>query len=297
MGRNITVANMVAGRSAQACKTIALCAGLVASLAGIFWYGCAGAGSPPEPFLSSPLLLALRHMDHPAFVREVERLRSIDAPDREGMTALLTVACCGELDDLKYVLSKNPDVNRVHPFRGTPLMAVLMRRDAASAKLLLGNGADVTRVTPWGDTALLAAVRSGSAECVELILQAAPAAQHRAALVSPGMLENPLNCAASDDADEPILRRLLAAGFDPNRVGRNGQLPLVTATASGSSRCASLLITAGANPDLPDGRGRIARVLARRVARRDARLAAANPPNAPASTAAQAPPPVSRTRL
>jgi ankyrin repeat protein len=163
-------------------------------------------------------------------------------------------------------------VNRAQRGRGTPLVAVLMRRDAASARLLLQNGADVCRLLPDGDCALLAAIRGGSEECIEIVL----AAQSRRGgnLFPPGMLENPLNCAASDDAQAPVLRRLLAAGVDPNRAGANGQLPLITALLSGSQRSAALLLGAGANADVPDGRGRIARALAGS----DARLAMVYPP-------------------
>jgi ankyrin repeat protein len=138
--------------------------------------------------------------------------------------------------------------------------------------LLLQRGADPCRLVPDGDCALLAAIRGGSEECIEIIVTAVE--RRGGDLFPPGMLENPLSCAASDDAQEPVIRRLLAAGVDPNRAGANGQLPLITALLSDSPRSAVLLLRAGANADLPDGRGRIARALTGS----DGRLAAAYPP-------------------
>jgi hypothetical protein len=56
---------------------------------------------------------------------------------------------------------------------------------------------------------------------------------------------------------------------------------LITALLAGSSRSAALLLGVGANADLPDGRGRIARTLAGS----DARLAVAYPPGISAPNA------------
>jgi ankyrin repeat protein len=263
MGKNtVFFRTTISGFVPQSIKTFAVCIALAASLAGIFWYGDTRTGSTPEPFLSSPLVRALRHRDHAAFVRELDRLPSIDTTDHEGMTALLTVACCGDLDALRCVLERKPNLDCVNRGRGTPLMAVLSRGDADAARLLLRSGADLRILVDGGDCALLSAIRGGSDECVAVVLDAA--SDSPGDLFLPGMVESPLNCAASDDAQEPMTRRLLAAGVDPNRAGANGQLPLVTAILSGSPRSAALLLRAGANADLPDGRGRIARGLAGR---------------------------------
>lgn len=272
MGDDTVSRSTRVGRSAQSLKSFALRTALVAALAGVFWYGGTRAEAPPQPFMSSPLVEAIRSRDRAALVRELDRLPSIDTVDEEGMTALLTAACCGDVDDLKCVLARRPDVNRVQRAYGSPLMAVLVRRDAAAARLLLQRGADPGRLAPDGDCALLAAIRGGSDECIDLIIAAVK--RRGGDLFTPGMLENPLTCAASDDAQAPVIRRLLAASVDPNRAGANGQLPLVTALLSQAPRSASLLLAAGANPDLPDGRGRVARSLAGT----DERIAAAYPP-------------------
>jgi ankyrin repeat protein len=269
MGEDTVSKGTRVGRGAQSLKSFSLCTLLLTALAGVFWYGGTRAESPPQPFLSSPLVQAMHSRDRAALVRELDRLPSVDTPDEEGMTALLTAACCGDVEDLKCVLARGPDLNRVQRAYGSPLMAVLVRRDAAAARLLLQRGADPGRLAPDGDCALLAAIRGGSDECIDLIVAAV---QRRGDdLFPPGMLENPLSCAASDDDQTPVIRRLLAMGVDPNRAGSNGQLPLVTALLCNAPRSASLLLGAGANPDLPDGRGRVARALAAT----DGRLAAA----------------------
>jgi ankyrin repeat protein len=259
MGKD-TASVSFSGDGPQSVKVFTLCIAIAVALGWIIWYGTTrDESTTPQPFLSSPLLQAVRHRDRAAFIRELDRLPSVDAYDREGMTALLTVACCGKIDDLRDVLARKPDVNCANRGRGTPLMAVLWKGDAAAARLLLGSGADPRRVVWGGDCALLAAVRSGSEECVELTLAALGASPDD--LFPSGLLENPLNGAVLDDTQEPILQRLLATGIDPNRAGANGQLPLVTAILARSHRSTSLLLRAGASADLPDGRGRMARSL------------------------------------
>jgi ankyrin repeat protein len=265
MGKHITFKRPSLGNGgAQSLKSFALCAGLAAALAGVFWYGGMRAepSSPspePEPFLSSPLLEAMRHRDRAAFARELDRLPSIDAVDADGMTAVLAVACCGDIEDLKSILTRNPDIHCAQRARGTPLMAVLMRGDAAATRLLLQRGADPCGVMGSGDCPLLAAIRGGSEECLEMIVESVR--RRGGDLFPPGLRESPLSYAASDDGQMPMLRRLLAAGVDPNRAGANGELPLITALVSDAPSAATLLLNAGADVDLPDGRGRIARTL------------------------------------
>src|SRR4051794_3795547 len=134
---------------------IATAYGLLAVvLGGTVWYGKACSSSRPEAYLASPFVDVLRQRNTEPFVREIARLPSIDTPDREGMTPLLAVLCCGG-DELAYVLARGADVNRDHPVRGTPLVAAMALGKPDAARLLLRYGADSARLTINGDTPLL----------------------------------------------------------------------------------------------------------------------------------------------
>jgi ankyrin repeat protein len=164
---------------------------------------------------------------------------------------------CGDADETEYVLMRGADPNRCQAARGTPLIAALGNADAAKAELLLRYGADPCRVTNSGDTPLLAAVRGGSVACVRLMLS------RGVEPMPPGVRENPLNCASAASAEGlGVIRILLAAGVDPNRAGTNGELPIVSTTLYRSAEAVALLRAAGADPDLPDPKGRTARAAA-----------------------------------
>jgi hypothetical protein len=276
------------GRAAQLLKMVTACGVLAAALGGMVWYGDARGRSTPDAFRSPPFVDALRHRDWAAFVRAIDQLPSIDTVDAEGITPLLAVVACGDDDELAYLLARGADVNWCHHALGTPLMVAVAKGDVSAARMLLRRGADATRLTSTGDVPLLAAVRGGSAECVRLVLAGGAARD----LMPPGILANPLDGLDFADGDEELCRLLLAAGVDPNRTGRNGQLPLVSAALMGSHRCVSLLLAAGANPDLPDGRGRTARALPTNDPRIAAALRRAQP-----AVAAREGQPQRRTRL
>jgi ankyrin repeat protein len=246
--------------SAPACRlgdeirVIATCAVLVAAFAGFAWYGVTRQPPAPSAYLTSPLVQALHGRDHAAFVRAVDGLGWIDQADDEGTTLLILTVCCGDASETEYVLSRGADPNRCHAIRGTPLIAAFATANVPAAELLLRRGADPTRVTKTGDTALLAASRGGSLAGIRLLLA------RGIELMPAGIRENPLNCAAAAGDDGlDVLRALLSAGIDPNRAGENGELPLVSATLYRSTGAVALLRAAGANPDLPDRKGRTAR--------------------------------------
>jgi ankyrin repeat protein len=241
-------------RLAAELRVIVTCTVLVAAFAGFAWYGVTRRPVERSAYLTSPLVRALHNRDHAAFVRTVSSFGSIDQADDEGVTALMLTVWCGDPAETEYLLARGADPNRCHGRRGTPLVGALAMADLTTAELLLRHGADPGQLTKSGDSALLAAVRSGSLAGVRFVLS-------RDVMPMPaGIRDNPLNCAsAGGEEGLEIVRELLQAGIDPNRPGANGELPLVLATLYRSAGVVAMLRAAGADPDLPDHKGRTAR--------------------------------------
>jgi ankyrin repeat protein len=225
---------------------------MVAAVLGASWYvECRGAKSP-EAYLSSPMTVALRHRDLEAFARRIDALASVDERDEDGMTPLLAAIQLDNVPAVAYLLARGADPNQCWRGRRTPLTAAMSCGRVEMARELLRYGAAPGGVTATGDTPLLAATRGGNWEGVQLILD------RHVELMPPGIYENPLICFSSDADQGDSLRRLLAAGVDPNRRGINGKLPLLCAADSNCAPAVAVLLRGGADPAGVDGKGRTA---------------------------------------
>ncbi len=225
-----------------------ICAVLFA-IAGLFSYGGRVSDCAPESYLSSTMISSLHRSDLAGFMREVERLASVDQPDAEGMTPLMASVMAGRADATEYLLSRGANANSFHRGYGTPLIHALRMGELKTARTLLQFGADPGLVSATGDTPLLAAARSGCPECIDLILACGVDP------MPPGARENPLNCLANGLGEsEAAIDVLLKAGVDPNRSGLNGERPVISAAAFGSAHDVRALLAAGADPDLQDAK-------------------------------------------
>ena len=216
---------------------------LLAGFYAIVWYAVShSAPQPPTSYLSSEFSAALARGDSRSFLKAAAVLTEVDRTDDEGMTLLMLAVDKSNPDAVAGLLDMGADVNRACPAYGTPLTLALGWGDAKIASLLLCRGAKANVVTREHDTPLLAAARSGSADAVRLILP------HVKEPFPESALENPLNALALETSQLDSLRMLLKAGTDPNRAGRNGELPLVSTAAAGSPEAVALLLRAGADP-------------------------------------------------
>jgi ankyrin repeat protein len=216
---------------------------LLAGFCAIVWYGAShSVPQPPTAYLSSELAYALNRGDSRAFLNAAAAFKDVDRSDDDGMTLLMLAVNKRNLPAVVGLLDRGADVNRACPGYGTPLTLALWWGDVDIARLLLSRGANPNVITREYDTPLTAAARNGSTDVVRFILP------HMKQLFPDTALENPLNALAGDTAALDALRLLLKAGVDPNRAGRNGELPAVTAAAFGSPEAVTLLLRAGADP-------------------------------------------------
>lgn len=192
------------------------------------------------------------------------------AADERGVTALMYAARYGGIEAMRLLLAHGADVNATSEAGGTALMAAAGELD--KAKLLLEHGADVAAVAKAGSVLALAAwLGNGLAE---LLLDRGAKPDRQA-----------IHGAIAQD-NLPLLRRMVAAGFDPkgmpllNRAGaaspelmsylieagaiagepdtQSRQTPLMTAAYFGLAANVRLLLDAGQRVDAADNRGRTA---------------------------------------
>ena len=167
---------------------------------------------------------------------------------KNGRTALHAAAGAGRVETVKLLLDAGVDPN-VAGDEGTPLNAAangdIARRSGdkqrmlAVMKVLIDAGADVNRAGTDGETPLFNAVRTPPA--VELLL-ARGANPKR--LARDGC--NALHRAVAHNKLESV-KMLLAAGVDPNVIGREERYTcLDAAVVRGHTQCRALLEAAGA---------------------------------------------------
>ena len=140
------------------------------------------------------------------------------------------------------------------------LMAAAQLAPFAVVDLLLERGADPRAKAAFGHTAVMSAVQAGldrrPDDAPEPILRRlAAAGADLDARRDDG--DTALHLAVAFDLPE-VVRALLAVGAHPDPVGPDGRTPLLLAVTRGNLAAASLLLDAGADPDRRDTRRRTA---------------------------------------
>ncbi|KAG7030314.1 Ankyrin repeat and SOCS box protein 3 [Cucurbita argyrosperma subsp. argyrosperma] len=151
-----------------------------------------------------------------------------------GATALHHSAGIGNIELLKFLLSRGPDVNSQSD-AGSPLIWAAGHAQQEAVKLLLEHHANPNAETDDDITPLLSAVAAGSLACLDLLIQAGAKVN-----ISAGGA-TPLHIAA-DSGNLEIINSLLQAGADPNAIDEDGLKPVQVAAARGNRAAVEILL-------------------------------------------------------
>ena len=147
-----------------------------------------------------------------AAVRDLIKQRAdVNAPTRDGSTALLWAAYNSDLEMVRVLLAAGAKPNVANRYGVAPLLQASRIGDTPIMEVLLTAGANPKLAHPEGETPLMASARAGRVDAVRLLLargadvNAADSFQGQTALMW-----------ASAEGHLPVLKTLLEAGANPN---------------------------------------------------------------------------------
>ena len=183
--------------------------------------------------------------------------------NRYGMTPLHLAAVNGNVGMIRDLLDAGADPNAVLPEGETVLMTAARTGSAKSVELLLDRGADVDARDRWyGESALMWAAAQNHADAVGILITRGARVDSRSSLqkitnrrAGQNILSlgdwTPLMYAARENAIDAG-RILVKSGAGLNLVDPDGATALVIAIINAHYEFASMLVDAGANPDVVD---------------------------------------------
>lgn len=218
-----------------------------------------------------PLITAARDNDLQAVRAELARGANVNAPGRDGSTALLWATYHSDLEMTRALVAAGAPVNTPNHYGVTPLLQASRSGDAPLIGMLLKAGADAAARHPDGATPLMAASRTGHVDAVRLLLAAGSNANSTDTYQEQTAL---MWAAAEGHAD--VVTLLLASGADPDRRARlttiderkhgdhptGGFTALMFAARNGHEAAATALIRGGADPKPTNGDGLTATMIA-----------------------------------
>lgn len=167
---------------------------------------------------------------------------------------IILAAAAGKISELQQELARQKDVDtRDLEFQRTPLHWAALGGHDAVVRLLLAHGADVNAIEPnRGRTPLLEAVAGGHEAVVKQLTDAG------ARVDAADMLGDTPLILATRQNSVAMVSILLDAGADPNvRDWRRGQTPLSLASRKGRDEIVDLLLHHGAVINLADDEGTV----------------------------------------
>jgi ankyrin repeat protein len=158
------------------------------------------------------LVVAAREGDLEAVRALIAKRANVNAPARDGATAVLWAAHHANLPMVRALVAAGANVNVPNHYGMTPLLEASRTGDTPMIAELLKAGADIKESAhPEGETPLMAASRTGKLDAVALLLKAgvdpnaADTYQMQTALMR-----------AAEEGHVDVVNALLAAKADPN---------------------------------------------------------------------------------
>ena len=198
--------------------------------------GLQGAGP------AAPLADAAEKMDRPAIRALLAQHAPVDAPQIDGMTALLWAAYHDDLPVVDLMVRAGANVNAANRYGVTPLSLACTNGNGAMVELLLKAGEDPNAALPGGETPLMTAARSGTLPSVKALLARGANVDGKDARRGQTAL---MWAAAEGHAD--VVQALVDAGADVHARVPSGLTPLLFAVREGRIGVVRVLLKAGAD--------------------------------------------------
>jgi ankyrin repeat protein len=213
------------------------------------------------------LVDAARNQDHAALRALLKQKVDVNAPDVDGTTALIWAAHQNDMEAVKALLAAGAHVKAANRYKVSALAEAANLGNGEMMEALLKAGADPNATVGEGETPLMTAARTGTVSGVKALL--ARGADVKATESYRG--QNALMFAVAENHAD-VAKLLIDAGTDVNAKStfydfnfrkvasggtqavyfRGGLTPLMFAARQGAVESAQVLISAGADLNLPE---------------------------------------------
>ena len=163
--------------------------------------------------------------------------------DCEGRSALHEAAAAGHVEVVKLLVEKKTEINSTDQLGNTPLHYAVWFRSELIVTYLLQAGADINAQNNTLWTPLHFTCFQGNPLMAEVLLR--PEFRAKVDLTGPVLITALMW--AADNGDETVLSMILRAGAQPNVPDRDGQTALHHAAARGYAAIIKILFEAGAD--------------------------------------------------
>ena len=209
----------------------------------------ANVNGHPDHCGHTPLSAAVSNGNEECVRRLVAAGADPNKANPSGQPPLMIAATNGNLNLVEILLKEGAyvDGNPEHS-SDTPLLAAVSNGNVECVRCLLARGADPNKTNPSGQTPLMIAATNGNLNLVDILLK-------EGAYVDGDPEEHPSITPLIETVrydNEEYVRRLLAAGTDPNKANTMGQTALMIAAMNGYTECVELLINKGADVNRED---------------------------------------------
>jgi uncharacterized protein len=228
-----------------------------------------GTLSAPEPALAPPPASAPTAPSHASTT-------DINAQAADGSTALLLASHNNDVAEVKRLIQAGAKVSLANHYGATPMSEAALQGETEVISVLLKAGADANSPNAEGQTALMLVARTGNVQAAKLLVSHRATVDAReqwgqqtaliwaAAESQPQMVKFLLEHHADPNARAVVRdwQRKITAEGRPKDMHRGGFTPLLYAARESCIECAKIILSHGADINLPDPDGRNALLIA-----------------------------------
>jgi ankyrin repeat protein len=198
----------------------------------------------------APLADAVQRGDKPAVASLLKKRADVNAPQRDGATALHWAAYLDDADTTALLIRAGATVDTPNNYGVTPLALASANGNAAIIDQLVEAGADPNGAVRGTETPLMLAARTASADAVTMLLNAGATVDAKETWNGQTAL---MWAAAAGNG--PVVQTLVDHGADIRARSNAGTTPLLFAVRKGDAAAVGALLTAGADvkEKRPDG--------------------------------------------